>query len=132
MGLDCHGVYAFNKGELEESYLAGTKVGRASRIDGKEEGGSCVGTYFTEIFRIEAWEPRASLSLTSHHPWRVARVSWKLCTLPPIEFSSLSAGQAVWEHCPSVQKAGPLTLMGSGGVGKKPLQHGGDATLAVT
>lgn len=60
MGIYSHGVSAFNQGELEESYLAGTKVGRVSRIDGKEEGGGCVGIYYTEIFRIEAWEPRAS------------------------------------------------------------------------
>lgn len=57
MGLDCHGVSAFNKGELEESYLAGAKVGRVSRIDRKEEGGSGAGTYFTEIFRIEHGSP---------------------------------------------------------------------------
>lgn len=60
---------------LKESYLAGAKVGRVCRMEGKEEEGRCVGTFCAETSRIEAWEPRASLSITPRHPWRGAKVS---------------------------------------------------------
>lgn len=38
-----------NKGGREESYLAGAKVGRVHRMEGKEEEGGCVGTLHRNV-----------------------------------------------------------------------------------
>lgn len=108
-----------NKGGREESYLAGAKVGRVHRMEGKEEEGGCVGTHYTEMSRIEAWEPRTSFSLTSCYPWTGAKGSWKRCTLPQMDFFFLSLVHAIWEHCPFIRKAGPLTPGGQWCCGEK-------------